>query len=297
MAKRSKPRRAAKNRHVTGGNLSRAEKNRASRAGRQTLAQAKRTAARAKRNAAQANRQAQRQGRATMRSGARAIAEARKNLKRTARELQQAAKARRSPFSKKTQPTGARKVRPKKPLQSFRIKKSKRKSPIRKALKRAFGTRSSYRRVKRRPLSPDLRRRVQEGLRALREGKSPEAAARGIGLPEARFRETLLDRKLARIKNGELIPSRRGRARMRFFSGGDVQNPLVSRRTATKIGRYMSAVSQFLPSGDLELLQPFEGEAISDVEGRRYLFETRPNVLYALNAEPEGFEEIYELVA
>ncbi len=261
---------------------------------------ANREAAEARKVAARAGRDAQRQGREAMRAGQRAMAEARRTVERTARDLKRVTKTKRSPIKKKLKPTRATKARPKTLPRSPKItktKRTKRKSPIRKALKSVFGTRSSYRRVKRRPLSTDLRRRVQEALRDMRDGRPFERVARSVGLERSRLRELLLNRNLAREKNGKLIATRRGLARMRFFSAGTIQTPLVTRRTATKIGRYMSAVSQFLPTGDVELLQPFEGEAITDVEGRRYVLETRPNVLYALNVDPEGFEEIYELVA
>jgi hypothetical protein len=83
----------------------------------------------------------------------------------------------------------------------------------------------------------------------------------------------------------------------RIFSDGKTINVKVSLRTARIIGAYLSAVGRFLETNDIELLEPYTGKSIKDAAGRLHPLETRPNVLYRLNAAVEPFEEIYRLVA
>lgn len=84
---------------------------------------------------------------------------------------------------------------------------------------------------------------------------------------------------------------------MPTFSGGRQLAITVRSRAASLIGRYMSAVGQFLKTNDPKYLVEFKGRSVMDVRGKIYEFETDPNVLYRLSsAGGEPFEEIYRII-
>ncbi len=67
--------------------------------------------------------------------------------------------------------------------------------------------------------------------------------------------------------------------------------------SASKIGRFMSAISVFLRTNKPTGLREFEGVSVTDVSGKTYVFETRPNVLYRLaSAHDQSFEHIYRII-
>ena len=84
---------------------------------------------------------------------------------------------------------------------------------------------------------------------------------------------------------------------MQFFSGGETVRANVSRRTASRIGSYLSAVRTLLETNDIEPLEQFVGRSVKDTRGNVHPLETHPNVLYRLNAAVEPFEEVYRLLA
>jgi hypothetical protein len=59
----------------------------------------------------------------------------------------------------------------------------------------------------------------------------------------------------------------------------------------------MRAVRLFFDTEDIHLLDPFRDQSVPDISGKRYGFETRPNVLLRLDASGiEPFELAYEIV-
>jgi hypothetical protein len=84
---------------------------------------------------------------------------------------------------------------------------------------------------------------------------------------------------------------------MTTFSGGRrVEVTLSDPFEATKNGEYMAAVGQALDSNKPSYLAPFEGDGVTDADGRLWPFETRINVLYRLSQGPELFEMVYRIV-
>jgi hypothetical protein len=84
---------------------------------------------------------------------------------------------------------------------------------------------------------------------------------------------------------------------MPIFSGGRARTIIVDEQVATEVGRYMSAVGRLVETNDISAVDEFEGESIVDVNGKRYPFETRPNVLYGLTAtEPDIMDQIYRIL-
>lgn len=68
--------------------------------------------------------------------------------------------------------------------------------------------------------------------------------------------------------------------------------------SASAWGLWRNAVNRFLYDNDPHHLDAVRGVSLRDTSGRLHLLETRPNVLYRLDAEGRGnFEQIYKIVS
>jgi hypothetical protein len=85
---------------------------------------------------------------------------------------------------------------------------------------------------------------------------------------------------------------------MLLFSDGKTLQVVVGDfASASKVGRFMSAVSTFLRTNNLAGLREFDGASVADISGRTHPFETHPNALYRLaSAHDQSFEHIYRIV-
>ena len=141
--------------------------------------------------------------------------------------------------------------------------------------------------------------RLERGVKAMRKGDSLTKAATDLHVAPERLRACIRQAGVAEKKSGRWFISNDPRSRIvPIFSSGKFQTITVSFEASQKAGAYMSAVNVFLSSNDTSALDPFRGESVVDVKGKRYFLETRPNVLYRLNAsESQSYEEIYRIVA
>ncbi len=145
---------------------------------------------------------------------------------------------------------------------------------------------------------PSYDRRLEHGLGLLRDGQTLTGASRSIGVSTERLRHYLNRTGIVKKKGRRWVVQEDHRARqMLMFSEGQVIQVLVSMNSASVVGRHMSAVGQFLETNDPAPLQPFLGASVTDVYGTVHPFETRPNVLYRLDASGgETFEQVYRIV-
>lgn len=82
-----------------------------------------------------------------------------------------------------------------------------------------------------------------------------------------------------------------------YTDGKEVAVIVSNRRAASAIGFYMTSVKQFLATGDHGYLAMFVGKTVTDIEGKKYVFETDPNTLYRLDfAGTDPFELVYRIV-
>ncbi|MEM0143640.1 MAG: hypothetical protein QXL94_06785 [Candidatus Parvarchaeum sp.] len=68
-------------------------------------------------------------------------------------------------------------------------------------------------------------------------------------------------------------------------------------RHATIIGKYYSAVKEYLNTGNIDVLDEFEGKRVKDSSGKWHTLETNPSAIREINArreEPE-FYDIYRV--
>jgi len=145
------------------------------------------------------------------------------------------------------------------------------------------------------PIPADL---LQRALRILRQEKKLSEAAKSIHVSPERLRQF--------AKNAGAI-TKKGR---RWIVNPKLprQMPIYSRRksiritvgdfeSASLVGRYMSAVGEFLVNPDLRLLQEFVGKSVTDISGKKHPFETDPNWLYRLaSSGGESFEAVYRII-
>jgi hypothetical protein len=140
-------------------------------------------------------------------------------------------------------------------------------------------------------------RRLERALRVYSRTKDIKAAARSIRVSEARLKRAALRKVASRKERRTLAVVRRLPRKMPVFTHGKLVAATVRSRSASLIGRYMSAVAQFLKTNDPKFLAEFKGRSVKDVNGKVHEFETSPNVLYRLSsAGNEPFEDIYRIV-
>ncbi|PLS82774.1 MAG: hypothetical protein CYG60_23540 [Actinobacteria bacterium] len=152
----------------------------------------------------------------------------------------------------------------------------------------------------RRGSTPRYDRRLEEGLKEMRRGKSLKAAAKSAHVAPERLRKYAAQTGVVQKERSRWVVKNDRRSReLQIFSGGRALTIVVpGYAEAELIGRYMSAVGEFLRTNNASNLRPFVGEQVADVNGRTYLLETRPNLLYRLHAlGVEPFEQVYRIVS
>jgi hypothetical protein len=137
------------------------------------------------------------------------------------------------------------------------------------------------------------------GLKYIREGDALAEAARKIGVKPPQLRSYIGATGIVTRKGGKWIFKRDRRfRRMPIYSDGRRAIITVHNgKTSSLIGSYMRAVRMFFATEDIHELGPYRNQSVPDVNGKRYVFETRPNVLLRLDAAGvEPFELAYEIV-
>lgn len=85
---------------------------------------------------------------------------------------------------------------------------------------------------------------------------------------------------------------------MTVISNGEArERVLLGFDQASLNGQHLNAVCLFLGSSDIELLFPFQGQAVTDAQERAHPLETDPNILHRIAAQgDEVFHNVYRLV-
>ena len=149
-----------------------------------------------------------------------------------------------------------------------------------------------------RPPKPIEDQRLQLAFKVLRQEKSLSAAAKAAKIAPERLRHFATKRDIIERQGRRWIVRQQLPRRMLLFSDGRAFPVVVGDfASASKVGRFMSAVSHFLRTNNLAGLREFEGVSVTDVSGRTHPFETRPNALYRVaSAHDQSFEHIYRIV-
>ena len=84
----------------------------------------------------------------------------------------------------------------------------------------------------------------------------------------------------------------------RISTDGKMKIVTLANDDGSAVGRYWTAVNEFLATNDIGYLQRLTDEGVRDINGRFWRFELRPNVLRKLDSIGElQFTEIYADVA
>jgi hypothetical protein len=140
--------------------------------------------------------------------------------------------------------------------------------------------------------------RLQVGLRYLRKEKNFARAAKEAGISPERLRTHALEKGVIEKHGRRWTIKRDLPRRVLIFSNGRERQIIVGDfKSASQVGKFMSAVGAFIRSNNIRYLRPFMGKSVADISGKSYPFETRPNVLYQL-VHPGGtsFEQIYRII-
>ncbi len=142
--------------------------------------------------------------------------------------------------------------------------------------------------------------RLEAGLKLMRAGTPLTWAAPAIGVSRERLRRYVTQTGVVEKQRGRWTVIRDTRVRVMpiFSAGRSITVTIAGYEQSVLAGRYLAAVRAFRDSNDPSSLTPFVGEFVTDIHGKRHVFETRPNVLYRLAlGDDDPFEQIYRIVA
>jgi hypothetical protein len=140
--------------------------------------------------------------------------------------------------------------------------------------------------------------RLQMGIRALRTEKRLAKAAKVAQISPERLRTYTMEKGILEKRGRRWFLKLDLPRRLLIFSGGRERIIIVGNfKAASLVGKYMSHVGWFLTSNDKSHLKKFVKKSVTDINGKSYLLETRPHVLYRLShAGGNSFEQIYRIV-
>lgn len=142
--------------------------------------------------------------------------------------------------------------------------------------------------------------RLEAGLKLIRAGTSLTRAAPVIGVSRERLQRYVAQTGVVEKQRGRwtVVQDDRVRVMPIYTAGRSITVTIAGYEQSALAGRYMAAVRAFRDSNDPSYLAPFVGEFVTDVRGKRHVFETRPNSLYRLAlGDDDPFEQVYRIVA
>lgn len=140
--------------------------------------------------------------------------------------------------------------------------------------------------------------KLQMGIRALRTERSITKAAMAAQISPERLRAYAHEKKLIEKRGRRWFLKLDLPRRVLIFSGGRERIITVGDfKAASLVGKYMSHVGWFITTNDKSHLKRFIKKSVTDINGKSYPLEVRPNVLYRLShAGGSSFEQVYRIV-
>ena len=132
--------------------------------------------------------------------------------------------------------------------------------------------------------------RMEDAVKGLREGKSLTQAAKGAGVSPERLRAFVRQNPTFGADHGPTMTKLKGRWRplyrlVTYSEGRMVSVDLTGADQASLVGQHAAALQKFEKTRDEKVLAPFIGRYVTDITGRRFVLETRPNVLLRMIVE------------
>lgn len=139
---------------------------------------------------------------------------------------------------------------------------------------------------------------LQRAIIELRKGRSLTETARSIHVTPERLRNQITSKAAVEKRGRRWFVREELPRRVLLYSGGkEITLTVTDFKNASITGHYMNAVGMFIRTNNPRYLQSFVGQSVTDISGKDYVLETRPNALYRLNASTtESFEQIYRIV-
>ena len=135
---------------------------------------------------------------------------------------------------------------------------------------------------------------LEKALAKMRKGMSQAAAAKAEGVSVEQLRRHRLQHSASERRGRAWAISDKRPQAYWIASDGKQISVILDNDMGTEVSAYWRAVDKFLYSNDADYLDAFEGEGVTDRQGRFHKFETRPNVLRKLEAVGDlSFIEIY----
>ncbi len=141
---------------------------------------------------------------------------------------------------------------------------------------------------------------LEKLVKDLRGGRPLTEAARTRHIAPERARRYVEQTGVAHKDGGRWRSSRDDRPReiVIWTEGAELTIRVSGDDEARKWGRWRNAVNRFLDDNNTRHLDQVRGMTLWDRSGRLHPLETRPNVLYRLDAAGRGnFEQIYRIVS
>lgn len=146
---------------------------------------------------------------------------------------------------------------------------------------------------------PEADDELFRAVKLLHHGKSQRAAAKSAGISADRLRRFTAGHKLAHWTGRKWSMTDKIPRRIKVLTKGTYKAVIVGGfDEASKAGAFENAAGQFTETNELELLLPFKGDGVTDVNERFHPFETDPNELHRLRQmDLPPFHEIYQIIS
>lgn len=139
--------------------------------------------------------------------------------------------------------------------------------------------------------------RLAQGLARIVSGETMTAVAKSLRISRERLRRAIETRG-SYVREGRryvFVPDRGND--LPLYSAGRSIRVVVDRANAARLGSYMAAAGRYLRTNRADVLKPFVGHGITDMDGKFHPFETDPEELYILNARGRpDFRILYQPV-
>ena len=148
-------------------------------------------------------------------------------------------------------------------------------------------------------VKPKADDKLLAALKLLHQGDSQRAAARAVGISSDRLRRFTSTNKLAHWDGRKWIMTDNIPRRVKVLTKGKDKSVIVGGfDEASKAGAFENAAGHATKTNDPELLLPFKGDGVTDVNGRFHPFETDLNELHRLRQmDLPPFHEIYQIIS
>ena len=148
-------------------------------------------------------------------------------------------------------------------------------------------------------VKPQADDKLLAALKLLHQGDSQRAAAKSAGITADRLRRFTATNRLAHWDGSKWVMTDDLPRRVKVLTKGTYKSVIVGGfDEASKAGAFENAAGQATETNDPELLLPFKGDGVTDVNGRFHPFETDLNELHRLRQmELPPFHEIYQIIS